>query len=270
MSKITINGVDYHYQAKITDPSQPVFVMLHGFLGSKHDFDKSIKDFSGQYLTIDLLGFADNRQQSIEPSRFSQSQQIADLSQIFTALSLKNIYLCGYSMGGRIAIAFALKYPQMIKHLILESTTAGIADKERRLQRQIHDHRLADKVLQVGMDDFIHDWENMPLFASQKNTSETDFAFMHQQRIDQDPTNVANSLREMGTGQQPNHWDELDTLNDLPVDIIAGEKDQKFVKIGHLLQQKIPSAKLSIVSGVGHNIHFEAPKYFADFLMKLV
>ncbi|WP_300562604.1 2-succinyl-6-hydroxy-2,4-cyclohexadiene-1-carboxylate synthase [Companilactobacillus sp.] len=267
MSTITIDQVDYHYESSIQDLSQVTFVFLHGFLGSKRDFEKIVGDFSEQYLVLDLLGFGENKDQNIEPDRFIQKNQVEDLEDIFSKLNLVNINLVGYSMGGRLAIAYALKYPKRINSLFLESTTAGISDQQQRLDRQNHDKKLAHSVIDQGMDKFIENWEKLPLFSSQQAVSKNDFTFMHQQRIDQNPINVANSLLEMGTGKQPNYWPDVGQLSKLSVKIIVGSKDSKFIKIGHRLHELIHGSTLTVVSNSGHNVHFETPIEYKKILL---
>lgn len=267
MSTITIDQIEYQYESSIHDPSQVTFVFLHGFLGSKRDFKKIVADFPEQYLVLDLLGFGENRDQNIKPDRFIQKNQVEDLEAIFSKLSLININLVGYSMGGRLAIAYALKYPKRINSLFLESTTAGISDPKQRLNRQHHDQELAQAVLDQGMNEFIKKWENLPLFSSQQTVSENDFTFMHQQRLAQNPNNVAQSLIKMGTGKQPNHWPSVAQLSNLPVTIIVGSNDAKFIKIGHRLHDLIAGSTFTVVHDAGHNVHFEVPSEYKKILL---
>lgn len=269
MSEIIINQNKYHYEASITNPDEPVFVFLHGFLGSKKDFYKLLNDFPKQYLVLDLLGFGENRTSNVKPEAFDQLNQIRELNQIFVHFKLRQINLVGYSMGGRIAIAYALHYPDKLQNLVLESTTAGICDVEQRKTRQRHDQQLAKKMLNNGMESFVDQWEKLPLFASQKNQDPDKFFFMHQQRVQQNPRNAANSLIKMGTGQQPNYWGQLDQLQNLAVLIVVGSEDAKFVDIGKRMQQRISHSQLKVITGVGHNIHFERPDIFKNLLLNI-
>jgi 2-succinyl-6-hydroxy-2,4-cyclohexadiene-1-carboxylate synthase len=74
----------------------------------------------------------------------------------------------------------------------------------------------------------------------------------------------------MGTGAQPSLWENLDQLT-MPLFLIAGEKDAKFSAIGHAMAERCPVARLHIVTGAGHNVHWEQPHLFGsmvrDFLM---
>lgn len=268
MSKIDIDGITYDYLLHRENTEQPVFVFLHGFLGSKQDFAKIYTDFHQPFLAIDLLGFAENRHQNIDESRFSQNAQVDDLEKIFQKLKLSKINLVGYSMGGRLAIAYALKYSRRISHLFLESTTAGIQMSEQRSLRIKHDNQLADQVIAKGMDQFVFDWENLPLFQTQKDAADNDFSFMHQQRIKQTPENVAKSLREMGTGKQPNWWPRIAELANTPTTIIVGSEDSKFIEIGSRMHDLIKHSTFVKVETAGHNVHFEKPNKYREILLK--
>ena len=58
--------------------------------------------------------------------RYAMSQQLADLAEILDQLKLHKVNILGYSMGGRIALSFASRYPERVNKLILESTSPGL------------------------------------------------------------------------------------------------------------------------------------------------
>ncbi len=96
----------------------------------------------------------------------------------------------------------------------------------------------------------------MPLFATQSPELRQR---LHDQRLRNNPTGLANSLRGMGTGAQPSLWDRLGELT-MPVLLIAGEHDAKFSAINREMQSLIPKAQLEIVAGAGHTVHAEQPQ----------
>ena len=60
-------------------------------------------------------------------------------------INVKELHICGYSLGGRLAISFAAKYPSMIKSLLLESTSLGIEDRDiREVRRDIRGETRTD------------------------------------------------------------------------------------------------------------------------------
>ena len=56
---------------------------------------------------------------------------------------------------------------------------------------------------------FIDFWENIPLFASQKELSEEKQLAVRKERLGQSEIGLANSLRGIGTGSQPSYWEQL-------------------------------------------------------------
>ena len=72
---------------------------------------------------------------------------------------------------------------------------------------------------------------------------------------------LANSLRGMGQGAQPSYWDRLGDIA-VPVLLIAGGLDRKFVGIAGQMGVRIADATLSVVPGAGHAVHLERPDEF--------
>src|SRR5207253_3632168 len=135
--------------------------------------------------------------------------------------------LLGYSMGGRIALYTA--FSSFFRALILESASPGLADPGEREQRRLSDETLAASIERDGVPAFIERWENLPLFASQKTLPLDCREKLHQQRLQNSATGLAQSLRGVGTGVQQSLYAQLPTLN-IPVLLIAGE-DRKSTRL---------------------------------------
>lgn len=86
---------------------------------------------------------------------------------------------------------------------------------------------------------------------------------MLERRTQNNPVELAKSLRLMGTGCQPSLWEKLkDNSNDLL--LLVGEKDEKFIEINQQMAELCQSCQLKIVSNASHNIHFEKYKEFVE------
>ncbi|MFP3499098.1 alpha/beta fold hydrolase, partial [Pseudomonas sp. SIMBA_059] len=84
------------------------------------------------------------------------------LHELFNELQLSNFTLLGYSLGGRVALSYVAKYPDEIKHLILESASPGLKTEQERQARRNSDEKLANEILQNGLQSFVDKWENIP------------------------------------------------------------------------------------------------------------
>jgi len=145
-----------------------------------------------------------------------------------------------------------------VTHLLLESGSPGLADPAERLARQRHDRRLALRLLREPLVDFVDYWQELPLFASQKELPLAQQAAVRQGRLQQNKFGLAVSLVYGGTGKQPSCWSALPQLA-CEILYLAGEKDVKFRKIAHQMKQLQPEMTIKVVANAGHCIHLEQP-----------
>jgi 2-succinyl-6-hydroxy-2,4-cyclohexadiene-1-carboxylate synthase len=165
--------------------------------------------------------------------------------------------LCGYSLGGRVALHVALAAPERVARLVLVSTTAGIEDASERAGRSASDHRLADELERggwAGFDSFIEHWRTQPLFAA--DPAEVGALAREDQRRNH-PEALAAVLRGIGSGEMEPLWGRLAELT-MPVTVLAGDRDIKFQALGRRMVQSLPTAELLVVSG-GHGLPLENP-----------
>ena len=73
-------------------------------------------------------------------------------------MMLEEFNLVGYSMGARLSIGLAAMYPDRIKSTILIGATAGISDESERAARRRSDDRLADEIVEKGIEWFVTYW----------------------------------------------------------------------------------------------------------------
>lgn len=165
--------------------------------------------------------------------------------------------LVGYSMGARMCLHAALLNSEKITSLILISGTAGIRDDHERLQRLHNDNELADRICTIGVEAFVQEWLQQPLFASLPKTDED---ISDRQRNSSE--GLADSLRYAGTGTQQPLWNELHRVM-VPVLLISGERDTKFVQIAQEMHDYLPHSTLCVIPDAGHSVHLERPSIVA-------
>jgi 2-succinyl-6-hydroxy-2,4-cyclohexadiene-1-carboxylate synthase len=161
----------------------------------------------------------------------------------------------GYSMGGRIALHLALARPALVQALVLVSATAGIDDEAERQARIADDEARAQRVERHGVEGFLHDWLRQPMFAGLPEVGDR----CH------DAATLTASLRRLGTGRQEPLWDRLGELR-MPVLVVAGERDAKFVALAERMAASILEASLTVVPGAGHAVHLERPDAFVELV----
>lgn len=271
MPTTIVNAVEYYYE--VDEPPRagmaqsPTLVLLHGFTGSTANWARHQMVFAADYrtLVIDLLGHGQT-EAPVDPARYTIEQSASDLAGLLTTIAPGPVNLLGYSMGGRLALYFAIHYPYLVQSLMLESASPGLADSAAQQERIRSDERLADEIESQGMAAFVDRWEKLPLFASQQSLPATVQSQLHEQRLQNQPQGLANSLRGMGTGVQPSLWEQLTTLS-VPTLLLAGELDQKFKGIATQMATCLPKATVVIVPAAGHTIHLERPQAFQEHVL---
>ncbi len=234
-------------------------VMLHGFTGSTKTWEQFIKTHKEnlKMIVIDLPGHG----KTDMPSTRSMEACCEDLMKLFHHLHLDEFHLLGYSMGGRTALSFAMMYPERVQSLVLESASPGLPTIGERDLRIDKDERLARRIMKEGLESFVNSWQELPLFASQKQLPKVIQETIRAERIAQSEQGLADSLRTMGTGKQPSWWDNLNRLN-IPVLLLAGSYDDKFIHINQSMHTRLPNSTFEIIGQAGHAIHVEQSEIF--------
>jgi 2-succinyl-6-hydroxy-2,4-cyclohexadiene-1-carboxylate synthase len=230
-------------------------VLLHGFAGTRHAWDLVADRLDPERyrpLALDLRGHGEAAAK--RPITFAGC--VADVA----AAAPERFVLCGYSMGGRIALHVALAHPDRVSRLVLVASTAGIEDPALRAERREADEMLADDTECGTIEEFADRWTRQPLFAG---TPPEAAAFWRADLLRNDPAALAAVLRGVGAGAMAPLWDRLGELDGVPVTVIAGERDGRYTAIGRRLVAALPDARLLVVPGAGHGLPREAPQAVA-------
>lgn len=267
MASIRVDGVDFHVEDR--GNGSPV-VLLHGFTGNSASWSRVSDDLAEYHrvIAIDLIGHGKTSAPA-DPSRYAFERALDDLAEIGHQLGLARATWLGYSMGGRLALGLALRHPDQVSSLILESATPGIQDEQARLERSAADEILARRIEEAGVEVFVADWERLPMWESQRTLPSQVLQHQRELRLRNSDTGLANSLRGMGQGAQPSYWDRLGEMN-VPVLLVAGSLDRKFVGIAGQIGIKIPGAELSVVPDAGHAVHLERPEEFSILVQEFL
>lgn len=259
MCYLNIRGVDYFVE--MAGAGRP-WLLLHGFTGSSRNWQRLWPALAArhQVIAVDLPGHGRTAAPP-DPHRYTIAQVAADLATLLAHLHLAQAGLLGYSMGGRLALFTAVTYPHLFPALVLESASPGLKTAAARRARTAQDEALANWIEAHGIGPFVERWEGLPLWRSQEKLPLAARQALRQQRLQNTPAGLANSLRGMGTGTQPSLWGALPALLQ-PVLLLAGALDEKFVAINREMAALLPHGRLTTVPEAGHTIHLERPSLF--------
>jgi 2-succinyl-6-hydroxy-2,4-cyclohexadiene-1-carboxylate synthase len=229
-------------------------VLLHGFTNTGHSWDDVMDSLPGrESLAPDIRGHGE----CSDARPITLDAVIEDVDR----LAPEAFTLAGYSMGGRIALHVAFALHDRVRRLVLVGASPGLRTATARAERRAADERLADELESSTIERFAERWASTPVLADQspKVRAKADA----DRRRNHSPAGLAAALRGLGTGALPSLWPRLDRLK-IPVELVVGERDEKFIQIARQMLEDLPNARLVVAPGAGHAVHWEAPGTVAD------
>jgi 2-succinyl-6-hydroxy-2,4-cyclohexadiene-1-carboxylate synthase len=247
-------------------PQAAPVVLLHGFTGDRTTWQRIATQLARtrRVLVPDLPGHGETRTGN-DAARFAMAPVAALLVEGLGRLGVSRTTLLGYSMGGRLALFVALQHPDLVRALVLESASAGLASEDERAARRAADEALARFVLTHSAAAFAERWSALPLFASQARLPPAVRAALRAQRRRCRRAGLAASLRGMGSGAQPWLGDRIPALA-MPVLFVTGALDPKFTAVAADLCARLRDGAHVVVAEAGHNVHLEAPARFVEIV----
>jgi esterase len=108
----------------------PPLIILHGLYGSSDNWATIANSLSNSFTVY--LPDQRNHGQSPHDNRHDYDSMRDDLFELAGDLKLKKFFLAGHSMGGKTAISFALKWPEMINGLLIADISPFINENTNR------------------------------------------------------------------------------------------------------------------------------------------
>jgi 2-succinyl-6-hydroxy-2,4-cyclohexadiene-1-carboxylate synthase len=218
--------------------------MLHGFAGTARHWDRVSAELDGERYSPLALELAAAEPLTLE----GVIALVADTSP-------ERFVLCGYSMGGRLALNVALALPGRVSGLVIVSASAGIDDARARTARLAEDERLAAEIRGGTLEEFIARWRATALFANDPDWVAKATA-ADTRRLT--TTTIAQTLLAWSPGRLEPVTERLHELT-MPATVLAGERDRGYVAIARRLARELPQGRYVEAPGAGHRVTLEAP-----------
>lgn len=247
------------------DPHRCI-VFLHGFMGSSDDWLPIVRLMGDRIraVVVDLPGHGGTPLPS-NPGLVDMNYVVSGLNDLLDHLGIGSCTVLGYSMGGRIALHYALLHPDRCARLILESAGPGLRSTSERRERRESDSRLASELDAGDFSEFLKKWYDQPIFASLRRRPDL-LPTLIERRLQNDPASLAHVLRTLGTGNQESLWDELPALG-MPALALAGSLDGRYATAANEMEASSPWIRAELIADAGHIIHLEQPERFTEAVL---
>ena len=262
--KASLNGVRIHFERE--GSGMPV-IFLHEGIADSRMWEPQVHPFAQHFDVIrpDIRGYG----QSELPA--GEWSPVDDLLALVDELGLKPAHLVGASMGGGIAIDFALAHAERVSKLVLVGSSIGGANFGEKYPELFNDIRAADEA---------RDWEalnraEMRLFLDGPRRPE---GYVSNQGwrelfLDMNGKNMnVDWERSPAKDLEPPAVGRLHEIG-APVLVLIGDEDVPPVMDGaELLMKSVPHARKAVIHDAAHMPNLEHPDEFnrlvLDFLLE--
>ncbi|MEJ2262130.1 MAG: alpha/beta fold hydrolase [Anaerolineales bacterium] len=258
MSRISVNGINLYFELHGPE-NAPMLVLNNGVImnaATSWVFQTSTLAEHYHLLQYDCRG----QGQSDHPKGpYTMEQHADDLAVLLESLEVESAHIAGISYGGEVAQAFALKYPQKVRSLILIDTVSELGDELRLVVESWIDALRGGEPLEFFnatvpwnfSPGFIRD--NPQIFEEAKER----YALLDFPAV----IRLCECFLEV---------DFTRRLNEIkvPTCIMAGELDLiKGPRYSEILLKGIPHAELHVLRQAGHATCWERPQEFNSVIL---
>lgn len=255
-----INGARIYYE--IAGEGQPL-VMIHAGVADRRQWNNEFAHFASRYRVVryDQRGFGQS-----EPVDGEYSH-LADLTALLDTLDLRQpLVLVGCSMGGGLAMDFALAHPSRAKALIMVGSGPGGLALD---VPQSPTFEAVETAYNAGDLDRVAELETQIWFDGGGRTPDQVDQAMRQLAYDMNRTALDHDAKHLGKQIPNSDTPAAERLGDLaiPVLVIVGEHDEPYILAAadHMVEH-IPSARKVIIDDAAHLPNMDHPAVFQQIV----
>lgn len=241
--------------AENSSNSRPTLIFLHYFAGSSRSWTEVIGKLAREYhcLAPDLRGFGESQNSA---DSFTLEDYADDIESLIEHLKLKKFSLVGHSMGGKIAVACAVRQPANLQSLFLFApsppTPEPMKNAERaRLLTTYGNRKAAEQTVKNGIDGDLPPEIYERAVADNLGSSEKAWRSWLE----------TESRRDISAG--------IEKIK-VPTFVAAGEKDEAMTAdlLNREIVGKLENASLQVIEGCKHLLPLEVPVKIAEMIRR--
>ncbi len=253
MPTIHINDIDTYYED--TGEGQPLF-LIHGLGSSARNWELQARYFAEKYrvITYDLRGHG---RSSKPPGPYSMRTFAEDAAALLTGLNAAPAHVVGISMGGMIVFELALRFPGLLKSLVIVNSLPDMRVTSPREYLEMWLRFLILKTLGV---------RRMGIALGVRLFPKPEQGELRQIFVERWAQNDKRAYEE-ALRAIPG-WSVEARLGEIrcPVLVIASEQDYWPLEKKQAFVAKMPDARLAVIADARHAVAVEKPDEFNQIL----
>jgi len=271
---INVFGVNLYY--KIYGHGKNKMLILHGGPGGSHDYLLPLSSFARENNTVifyDQCGCGKSEEAKDLQNCARLEYYVEEVEEVRKKLAKDKIILLGHSWGGLLALAYAIKYQNNLKGLIVSSGLSSVPLTVKEMRRLIE--KLPEQTKNT-----IYECERNNDFSSEKCTKAVnEFYIRHLFMFHRFPDFVQNTFNSISNRKiykimnGPTEFEitgsikDIDITNDIkniniPTLILVGEHDEVTPRVAQVIHDNIKNSLLYVIPNSSHLNFLENPKYY--------
>ena len=239
-------------------------LILHGFLGMSDNWKTLASQYAAQGFEVHAIDLR-NHGRSFHSEEFTYEAMARDILDYCESKRLDNVYIIGHSMGGKVAMLFAVTYPGKLTKLI-------VADIAPKAYAPHHDDILAalnavdfsKKPSRADVEEIMKPY--VPDFGTRQFLMKSLYWKTPDQLAFRFNLEVFNKNRDLVGEPLPQN-----SVFDKPTLFIRGG-NSRYIEDDDmaLIKRHFPKAQLETIEKVGHWLHAENPEVFLEKTLKFL
>jgi pimeloyl-ACP methyl ester carboxylesterase len=240
MPYIDRDGVKIYYE---DHGSGTPILLSHGYSATSRMWQGQVAALKDKYriITWDMRGHGESDSPA-DQSQYSEAATVDDMAAILKACGLSQAVVGGLSLGGYMSLAFNLKYPQMVRALMLFDTGPGYKNPQARDGWNQTSERRAQNFEAKGLDAL---GASAEVRVSQHRSA----------------AGLAGAARGMLAQFDSRIIESLDSVKP-PTLVLVGSKDEPFLAATEYMAAKVPNSTKVTIPDAGHASNIDQPAAF--------
>jgi pimeloyl-ACP methyl ester carboxylesterase len=257
---INVDGAQIYYE---NAGSGIPFVMVHAGVADSRQWNNEFEHFAQNHQVIryDMRGYGKS-----EPVE-GEFSHMGDLVAVLDSLDIQEpAILMGCSMGGGLAMDFALTHPSHVKALIMVGSGPSGLELDLPEPAKFAD---VEKAYEAGDMDLVAELETQVWFDGTGRTSEQTDPEMRKLAYEMNRIALGHETKELGKRLPNTETPAFDRLNDInvPVLVIVGSQDIPYIlAAADYMVEKLPMAEKVMIEDAAHLPNMDHPQKFREVI----
>jgi pimeloyl-ACP methyl ester carboxylesterase len=258
MPAAQVNGIELYYEE--AGEGTPL-VFSHEFAGSLESWEPQLGCFARRYRCIayNHRGYPPPSVPD-DPAAYSEEQLVEDLRGLLDALGIARAHICGLSMGGAVALKFAIAHPDRCLGVVVAGAGGGSTNREQWQRDALHTIETFERQGTEAVAEF---YTRGPARVQYLRKDPRGWQRFYELFRRHSARGSALTMRGVQLKRRTifELEDELRGVRP-PICIMVGDEDETCLEPALLMKRRIPNAGLWIFPKSGHAINLEEPGLF--------